>query len=126
MNGMSDELKIIQETAKATQEVAKTTAKAIGAAEKLGQFVAKYIHGSLEQGMGIVHDKLLYMRWERQQRYIAKAQEYLKTLNLSAPTRPVPMQLAIPLLQGASLEESNEIQDRWAKLLVNAAMQKAA
>lgn len=52
---------------------------------------------------------------------MVRAQEYLKQLNLDTPTKPVPMQLAIPLLQGASLEESNEIQDRWAKLLVNAA-----
>lgn len=118
---MSEELKTIQETAKATQEVAKTTGKAIGAAEKLGKFVSKYIAGPLEQGMGIVHDKLIYMRWERQQRYMVKAQEFLKELGLEEPSRPVPMQLAIPMLQGASLEESDEIQDRWAKLLVNAA-----
>ena len=118
---MSEELKTIQETAKATQEVAKTTGKAIGAAEKLGKFISEYIHGPLEQGMGIVHDKLLYMRWERQQRLMVKAQEYQKKINLDAPTRPIPMQLAIPLLEGASLEESDEIQDRWAKLLVNAA-----
>lgn len=60
---MNDELKTIQEAAKATQEVSKTAGKAIGAAEKLGRFIAKYTHGPLEQGMGIVHDKLLYMRW---------------------------------------------------------------
>ena len=118
---MSEELKTIQETAKATQEVAKTTGKAIDAAEKLGKFVSKYIAGSLEQGMGIVHDKLMYMRWERQQRYMARAQLFLKQLGLEEPSRAVPMQLLIPMLQGASLEENDELQDRWAKLLVNAA-----
>lgn len=118
---MSEELKTIQEAAKAKQEVAKTTGKAIDAAETLGKFISKFIAGPIEQGMGIVHDKLIYMRWERQLRYMEKAHELMKKLNIEEPTRPIPMQLVIPMLQGASLEETDDIQDRWAKLLVNAA-----
>lgn len=117
---MSEELKTIQETAKATQELAKTTSKAIGATEKLGSFVSKYIEGPLEQTLGIVNDKLIYMRWERQLRLIEKANELLSERGYVTPINLLPPKLAIPILQGASLEEDNYLQDKWAYLLVNA------
>ncbi len=110
----------IVETAKATQEVAKTTGKAIDASEKFGGFIARYISGSLEQGMGIFEDKLKYMRWERQLRLIDKADEILKSRGLQNPTKPIPLKLAIPLLEAASLEDDNYIQNLWINLLVNA------
>ena len=88
--------------------------------EKFGGFIAKYISGSIEQGMGIFEDKLKYMRWERQLRLIDKADEVLKSRGLQKPTRPIPMKLAIPLLEAASLEDDNYIQNLWINLLVNA------
>ena len=62
------------ETAKAIQEVAKTTGKAIDASEKFGTFFSRFAQGSLEQCMGIFEDKLKYMRWERQLRLIKRAE----------------------------------------------------
>lgn len=50
-----------------------------------------------------------------------RAQDFLKLVGLPAPTRPVPMKLLIPIMQGASLEENDDLQDRWAAILVNAA-----
>ena len=114
---MSDD---IIETAKATQEVAKTTGKAIEASQKFGGFIAKYISGSLEQGMGIFEDKLKYMRWERQLRLIDKADDILRSRGLEQPTKPIPLKLAIPLLEAASLEDDNYLQNLWINLLVNA------
>ena len=76
----------IEETAKAAQEIAKTASKAIEAGEKLGEFISKYIGGPIEQGMGIFEDKLKYMRWERQVRFMQCATELLKSLGLSKPT----------------------------------------
>ncbi|WP_237886119.1 Abi-alpha family protein [Pseudomonas sp. PGPR40] len=109
------------EESKAVEEVAKTTGQAIEAAREAGGFIAKYIAGPLEQGIGIFEDRLKYMRWERQVRYMLKSQEFLRLAGLSAPTRAVPLKLAIPLMQGATLEEDDFLQDRWAALLVNAA-----
>lgn len=111
----------IEETAKAAQEIAKTTGKAIEAGEKFGRFISKYIGGPLEQGIGIFEDKLKYMRWERQLRLMQRANELLTTLGISGPTRAIPAKLAIPLLQAASLEDDDYLQDMWVKLLVNAA-----
>src|SRR6266849_6281913 len=111
---MSDE-------AKATEEIAKTAGKVVDASRELGGFIARYVSGSLEQAMGIFEDKLKYLRWERQLRLMECATQLLAERGLSEPTRPVPLQFAIPLLQGASLEENDELQDRWVALLVNAA-----
>ncbi len=111
---MSDE-------AKAVEEVAKTTSKVIDAAVTFGEFISKYIHGSLEQGMGIFEDKLKYMRWENQMRLMTKVDNFIKENNISAPNKAIPLKYAIPIFQYASLEDDSELQDMWAKLLVNAA-----
>ncbi len=111
----------VSETAKAVQELAKTTGKAIDAGEKFGGFISRYVAGSIEQGMGIFEDKLKYMRWERQVRLMQRAEQLLKEIGLSQPTRPIPLKLAIPLLEAASLEDDDTLQDIWARLLVNAA-----
>lgn len=114
----------MDEESKAVQEVAKATGQAIDAAREAGGFIARFVSGPLEQGIGIFEDRLKYMRWERQVRYMQKAQEYLVDAGLVSPTRPIPLKLAIPLMQGATLEEDDDLQDRWAALLVNAANAK--
>jgi hypothetical protein len=110
----------VSETAKAVQEVAKTTGKALDAGEKFGGFISRFIAGPLEQGMGIFEDKLKYMRRERQVRLMQRADQLLKEIGLPQPTRPIPLKLAVPLLEAASLEDDDYLQDLWARLLVNA------
>ncbi len=111
----------VSETAKAVQEVAKTTGKAIAAGEKFGRFISRYVAGSIEQGMGIFEDKLKYMRWERQARLMQRAKQLSNEIGLTQPSRPIPLKLAIPLFEAASLEDDDTLQDIWARLLVNAA-----
>lgn len=110
----------VSETAKAVQEVAKATERTIEAGEKFGGFISRFIAGSLDQGMGIFEDKLKYMRWERQVSLMQRADRLLKEVGLSQPTRPIPLKLAVPLLEAASLEDDDYLQDLWAQLLVNA------
>ena len=114
-------MKAASETAWAAQEVAKTTGKGIEAGRDLGAFVARFIGGPLEQASGIVEDKLKYIRWELAVRYMKRSEEFLDQQGLQAPTRSVPMKVAIPILEAASLEEDDELRDIWARLLVNAA-----
>lgn len=121
VNKMNQEIEAVKESAKAVQEVAKTTGKAIDAGEKFGGFIAKFISGPLEQGIGIFEDKLKYMRWERQLRLMQRGADLMKTIGLSDPSRSIPLKLAIPLFQAASLEDDDYLQDLWAKLLVNGA-----
>jgi hypothetical protein len=105
----------------AIEEVAKAAGKAVDAGRELGGFLSKYVGGSIEQAMGIVEDKLKYLRWERQIRLVERANQFLDAKGLPQPSRKVPLQVAIPLIQGGSLEEDDWLQDRWAALLVNAA-----
>ncbi|MGM0983283.1 MAG: Abi-alpha family protein [Pseudomonadota bacterium] len=116
---MSENNEII-ETAKATQEVAKATGKAIDASSRFGEFMSRFIAGPLEQGAGIFEDKLRYMRWERQVRLMKKAEAFMQELSITGDLRPIPMKHAIPLFQAASLEDDDYLQDLWVKLLVNA------
>lgn len=108
-------------SAKAIQEVARTTSKAVEAGEKFGGFIARFISGSLEQAIGIFEDKLKYMRWERQVALMKKAELFMAEQGIQAPTRVIPLKLAVPLFQAASLEDDDYLQDQWARLLVNAA-----
>lgn len=111
----------MEEEAKAITETAKTAGKAIDALTKMGQFIAQYLKGPLAQASGIYQDKLTYIRWERQVRLMDRANEFLHQRGIAEPTRPVPMSILVPILQLGSMEEDNELQDRWAQLLVNAA-----
>ncbi len=119
---MVDDPEAIKESAIAVQEVAKTTSKAIDVGQQFAGFISRFVSGSLEQGMGIVKDKLQYMRWERQMRLMQRANQYLEELGVGAPTKAVPLKFAVPLFQAASLEDDNFLQDKWAKLLVNSSV----
>lgn len=116
---MSEESEAVKEAAKAAQEVAKTVSKGIDASRDMGGFVSKFVSGPLEQGIGIIEDKLKYIRWERQQRLIMRAEEFMREKGLSNPDRPIPVKNAVPLLEYATLEEDDNLQDLWAMLLVN-------
>lgn len=109
------------EEAKAVQETAKAAQKSIDAASKFGGFMARFIEGPLEKASGILTDRLKFMRWERQVRFMGIAQDTLKEAGLEGPTRRIPMNIAVPLLEAATLEENDELQDTWARLFVNAA-----
>ncbi|MDP2848364.1 MAG: Abi-alpha family protein [Humidesulfovibrio sp.] len=103
-----------------SDEWAKTAGKGIDAGRELGQFLAPIVKAPLENAMGIVADKLAYMRWERQQRLMKRAHEFMLEQGIEQPTRAVPMNIAISLMQAASMEEDDVLQDTWARLLVNA------
>ena len=109
-----------EEAAKAVQEVAKTTGQAIGAAEKVGGFLAPLLHESLEVGVGMVSDKLKFMRWERQIRMMDRTRQILKERGIDISKSKLTAKLAIPILENASLEENDELQDIWARLLASA------
>lgn len=111
-------MRILNEDLKAIEEISKTTGKAIDAGMEFGAFISKYM-GYIRTGIWDVEDKLKYMRWERQARLMLRAKEFMHDMGTESPTKPIPLKLAIPFFQGASLEEDNYLQDLWAKLLVN-------
>ena len=109
------------EEAKAITEIAKTTGKAIDGASRIGKFMARFITGPLDQLSGISEDRFKFMRWERQVRLMDRANALLAARGMQTATRSVPLNIAVPILQAGSLEESDELQDIWTNMLVNAA-----
>ncbi|HHP5491214.1 Abi-alpha family protein [Aeromonas veronii] len=114
---MSEE---IIETAKATQEVAKAATKGLEVSEKVGGFFAKVLGEPIETATGILGDKLKFMRWERQVRLIDRVQEINKQRGIEGREIPVPPKLALPIIESASLEDNDTLQDLWAKLISSA------
>lgn len=100
---------------------ARTTAitKAADAVRALGRFIAPYVSAPMQEGSGIVTDTLAYYRWERAQRFQLRAEKFAQEHGLRAPTRRLPLSVAVPLLQAATLEEDDDLQDMFARLLVN-------
>ena len=109
------------EASKAVQELAKTTGQGLGIMQKSGKFVSRFVGGPLEQAFGIIEDKLKYHRWERQVRYMDRANAFMAERGSQMQFRPVPLNVAIPIFEAASLEEDDDLQDLWARLLINAA-----
>lgn len=120
---MTDE---IVETAKAAQEVAKATVKSLEVSEKVGSFFAKVLGEPIETATGILGDKLKFMRWERQVRLIDRVQEINHYRGVEGKEIPVPPKLALPIIENASLEENDLLQDLWAKLMSSAQGEKSS
>jgi hypothetical protein len=116
----------IVETAKATQEVAKATVKGLEVSEKVGGFFAKVLGEPIETATGILGDKLKFMRWERQVRLVDRVHQINHDRGIEGKEIPVSPKLAIPLIENASLEENDLLQDLWAKLMSSAQGNKSS
>ena len=101
----------IEETAKATQEVAKTAGKAIDASRELGGFFSRIFGGSLEQLAGIGEDHLTVYRRTRQLRLAKRYEEIRKELGFDSEIKPVEFKFGLPLIAAASVENDDELQD---------------
>jgi hypothetical protein len=64
-------------------------------------------------------DHLKVVRFERQVRLADRVHLFLTERGLAGPNRTIPLKVGVPLLDNATLEEDDELQDVWARLLVN-------
>lgn len=107
------------EQAKAIQEVAKATSKAIEVSERLGRFLHKIVGTSLEELGGTFSDWTKYYRYKN----LLKLQEKVDSLHsqrgIQGNTVQIMPRHAIPLLQGASEEDDESLQNMWANLIAN-------
>lgn len=107
------------ESAKAVQEVAKTTKAGIEATEKLGGFVSRIINEPLNAVVGILTDKLQFVRYERQVRLVERTNEFILKRGIKEKLRIIPPKIALPVIEHASLEETDELQDLWASFIAS-------
>lgn len=89
------------------------------ATEKALDFIEKAVAGPIIEGTGIFTDKVKYWRFKNQVDTIVKARQYLKNKGIKTPKK-MSIKDVSTLLEYASFEEEEIMQDSWAKLLSNA------
>lgn len=121
---MTDEIDAVTETAKATQEVAKTTGKAIDSVRDVGGFLDRVFGRAIEDTVGLYWtDRIAAKRieasiynWERLVSLLEKAKRRLEQMGITE-TRAVPPKVALPLLEYATIEHEEDLHTLWANLL---------
>ncbi|MEX2163257.1 MAG: Abi-alpha family protein [Sulfuricaulis sp.] len=108
-----------KDTAKAAQEIAKAGGKALEVAEKVGAFLNKVVGDAVVELGGAVHDWARLFRYKNLLRLQDKVEEIHRERKLQGKSIPVAPRFAIPLLQAASQEDDESIQDMWAGLIAN-------
>lgn len=98
----------------AETEQESTSVKAV---EKLGGFLSNVFGIPITTSVGMLQDKLAVVRWERQLRLADRVREITHARAISGQPTSVPPRLAVPIIENASLEEDNYLQDLWAHLL---------
>jgi Abortive infection alpha len=106
-------------SAEAVKEVAKTAGKAIDAASGVGRFLARVIGAPLEELGGMWFDHVRYLRAERLIHLHRRFDELRAAAGLSGDLRRVEPKVALSLIEAASIEEDDDLQDLYARLLVN-------
>ena len=113
---MNDET--IKQSAEAAKEMSIAAQKGIDLTNKFGSFIGKFVAAPLEEASGHITDKIKYLRWENRLALMVKAEKRLQELNINT-FRQIPLKIALPLIENASLEDDDSLQQLWANLLVN-------
>lgn len=108
-----------KEIAEATKAVATTAGKAIDAGREAGGFIAQIIKEPLLEVAALFTDKIKYKRQENIIDLEIRLKRKIAALNSKYTLKEIPMVVAVPLLEAASLEELEHIRDTWANLCLN-------
>ncbi|WP_233885876.1 Abi-alpha family protein [Tenacibaculum piscium] len=102
-----------------SEESKKELAEGIGkVAEKALDFIEKVIAGPVIEGTGILTDKIQFIRFKNKVEIITKAIEFLEKKGIKTP-KEIPVKDLTTLLENASFEKDEVMQDCWANLLAN-------
>ncbi len=102
--------------ADATGEVAKTANTALRLAGRFGSS----FKGALDTTGKMLEREIQFIAARRALKLSDRWEALMSARGLGAPTRMLPPNFVIPLLTSAILEENDELQETWARLLVNA------
>lgn len=80
-------------------------------------FLDKLIIPSVEETGLLLRDKVTLWKFKNQVKMLNKAKEYCQKHNINPKT--ISLKVLCPLLDYSALEESEELQDKWAILLAN-------
>jgi len=107
----------MSEESEAIKEAAKASGKAIDLLNKLGDFFKMVFGNTAVEIGGISHDWAKYFRYKNLIRIQEKVNELHHRNSLSGVTTPIPPRFAIPLIESASKEDDEKIQNLWAGLI---------
>jgi hypothetical protein len=111
-----------KEAAKAAQEIAKTTSKAM---DKLGPWVNKVIGEPTAELGGMLTDKLKLSRAIRRLDLQQQWEDELALRGITEP-RPIPPKFALPIIENASIEHDDTLFVLWRNLLITGSDPTAA
>lgn len=80
-------------------------------------FVGRLVNPSVEELGLLIKDKISYWRFSNQIKILNKAKLICEKNNVSI--KSISPKLLCPYLENASLEDNDDLQDKWAALLVN-------
>ena len=80
-------------------------------------FADKLVLPPIEELGLLVRDQISYWRFSNQVKILNKAKSIREKNNVSV--KSIPPKLLCPYLDNASLEDDDDLQDKWATLLVN-------
>jgi hypothetical protein len=97
------------------EATANASKEAIQASRELGHF----IRGPVGQVVGMLEDHLKVVRFKRRVRLWDRVRNILTEKGMDGPTRRIALNIGLPLIENATLEEDDDLQEVWARLLVN-------
>ena len=83
------------------------------------EFLGKLIGPTIEEIGLLGGDSLKYYRFKIQLNTLLKSKKYAEKNNVKL--KEIPLKILVPLLDNLSIEEDEELQDKWAKMIVNLA-----
>jgi hypothetical protein len=88
------------------------------AIQEARSFLGKLLGPAADEAGLILQDRVRQYRFANQIKMIRKTQAMVEKAGLRA--QAVPLKTLLPLLDGAALEEADDLQTKWAALLANA------
>ena len=90
--------------------------------ELIKDFVEKLLGPTIDEVGLLMSDKIKYFRFKNQVKILSKAKEYVKDKGIDI--KEIPTKILVPLLENSSLEENEEMQNKWAFMIGNLADSK--
>lgn len=81
------------------------------------EFLGKLISPTIEELGLFISDNIKYLRFKNQINILLKARKYVEEKKIKI--KEIPIKILVPLLDQSSLEENEELQEKWARLLSN-------
>lgn len=117
---------MLDESAKAAQEIAKTTGKAVDAAHDVGRFLGRVFGAVPEDLVGILGGDWLHQKRQENIQIMAEMTEARLRARKVDRLRQVSPNVAISLLKQAADENREELLEVWARLMAAAMDPKKA